>query len=495
MTSEPLSCPFCNAQVSLSGSVPAGQRISCPRCGETFAPRITGTNTAAQQLPPAAAHPPVNANGVGGPVPVRSGNPFSAGSLFLLSGVLLIAGLFLYLFLGNSGQMKNALPMIFGLGFLSLVAAVWLWYFRLPRSNRSTAGFLLANMGVMVGIALTFALLTTHFRRSHDPRLGPVAAVHPADLGGLSYLPPTTELIAAVHYGEIVEEQDLLKKLSSGPLDVGLAQVETWIGMPRELLDHVVFGVTVLDPAFRLTVVIQTRQPYKRETLVATWGPSEEQHHGQPLFHLKVAKGTEGLLWCAEERTLVVVIGPKLKLKDLEAISDRPRSGVAGLSPPLRQVITERLRQGTPLWIAGHLEQPWLLALLLGQAGPLGQDLQSFAKVQTFDVGLRLGHEVITVAGDFSCVDPQAARNLEKYFRKKGESLKDLKVSGPLPFRPDYLAVLAAPTGSMVWTSLYLTESKVQDSWVSLQIRVPPERIHDWLAQLGTALPGKSKRK
>jgi hypothetical protein len=414
----------------------------------------------------------------------------------LLSAALLIAGLFLSLFLGNSGSMKNALSMVFGLGFLSLVAAVWLWYFRLARSNRSIAGFLLANMGVIMGIALTFALLTVSFRRSHDPRLGPVAAVAPADLAGLSYLPPSTNLIAAIHYGEIVEDQEFVKKLASGPLDVGLAQVETWTGMPRELLDHVVLGVSVRIPDFVVTVVVQTRQPYPRDVLAATLKPIKTtEYHGQPLHQFRVKKGVEGFLWCAEERTLVVVLGPAITPEDLKAISDRPHAGIASLSRPLSQIITDRLRQGTPLWIAGHLEQPGLLALALLKAGPLAQELEPLTMVQTWALGLRLGQDQVTLAGDFSCIDPQAARTLERYLREKGASLKDLKLAGPAPFRPEYLAVLAAPVGNPAWIAPYLNEIERQDSWVSLQIRVPPETLHDWLAQVGTALPGGAKRK
>src|SRR4051794_3208983 len=51
MSAEPLTCPFCNTQVPVRAGMVAGQKVTCPRCGEVFSLRHTPTS--AIQPPPA----------------------------------------------------------------------------------------------------------------------------------------------------------------------------------------------------------------------------------------------------------------------------------------------------------------------------------------------------------------------------------------------------------------------------------------------------------
>src|SRR5438105_3339315 len=62
MTSEILSCPYCNSRISVSAAEAAGPRVRCPRCGDTF-PHHTGAvpatvNGAPMPLPPPALQSP-----------------------------------------------------------------------------------------------------------------------------------------------------------------------------------------------------------------------------------------------------------------------------------------------------------------------------------------------------------------------------------------------------------------------------------------------------
>src|SRR5262245_14328709 len=51
MTADLPTCPYCNAQVPLSAPAPAGQRLTCPRCGETFVLREAFSPDAIQAVP------------------------------------------------------------------------------------------------------------------------------------------------------------------------------------------------------------------------------------------------------------------------------------------------------------------------------------------------------------------------------------------------------------------------------------------------------------
>src|SRR5262249_34540925 len=145
-------------------------------------------------------------------------------------------------------------------------------------------------------------------------------------------------------------------------------------------------------------------------------------------------------------------------------------SGAEGLARPLREVLTQRLHQGTPIWLAGYVDMPGLTSQLLTLAGPFGKELQPLAKVQAFGVGLRPETDTVTLVGSFECVDPQSAGAGGSSRREREKGFKDLKVAGGRD------------------------EPQGQDRWLTVQLRVTAETMRDWLTQAGTALPGMPKR-
>ena len=64
MISQPLFCPYCNARVGRTEPLHAGDRLNCPRCGESFAYRppeegVNGRSEDPAGLPaPAPEAPP-----------------------------------------------------------------------------------------------------------------------------------------------------------------------------------------------------------------------------------------------------------------------------------------------------------------------------------------------------------------------------------------------------------------------------------------------------
>src|SRR5207245_1549642 len=78
-------------------------------------------------------------------------------------------------------------------------------------SNVKVAGTVLGFMALMAITGLTFALVTQKIRRAHDSSrsvtkpLPPVRTIAPANLPSLGYLPPDTDIIAALHVAEALE--------------------------------------------------------------------------------------------------------------------------------------------------------------------------------------------------------------------------------------------------------------------------------------------------
>src|SRR3954470_12174304 len=132
MDTRVTACPFCNATVPLPATLPAPQKVPCPRCGESVPVRPSALN-GVPTGPAATASSPI-----GG----------------------------------------RALP----------TTKAW--------SNRKTAAMVLGVMAFMGTASLVYRLRTTAFRRSNDyppePPALPLPAVTttpPAELTGLGYLP------------------------------------------------------------------------------------------------------------------------------------------------------------------------------------------------------------------------------------------------------------------------------------------------------------------
>src|SRR5215475_7563275 len=114
MTSEVLTCPYCNASIGVPPGVTAGQQILCPRCGDTFPLRFVDSFT---------GQPAPTGSDISPGLPAEQSDPRLAGSYITTSG---------------------------------------------RRSNRLIAALVLGVMLVMAGSGLAFMLLTQDVRRAHD---------------------------------------------------------------------------------------------------------------------------------------------------------------------------------------------------------------------------------------------------------------------------------------------------------------------------------------
>jgi hypothetical protein len=523
MNPEPLTCPYCNARVPWPAAGQAPGRVTCPRCGEVF-----------------PYHPPDTAELAPGPLPTTNGPPTEARllraapthfavQLGIVSGLVVLASLILRVAFPESPTTRTAFPFMFLLGGGGAVVSAWLWYFRRPRTNAGTAAFLLGNMVLVALIVLPYALLTTEFRRSHDPPrktdLGPSVPGErgktgdprgPAALAALGYLPADSNLIVGVDVARMLVKpagKAFLDKPSWGPLETALGQVEKWTGLKKEAIDHIALGTrTHTFPWLRLTVVVQTTVPYDPALFRFVLDKEKSmEHHERQLYPIQLPGGGQGALWCVGERTLLLRLWwDPAEFREMKAsLPLKPRPGIEELAPALRDGLEKRLPRDALVWIVGEsVPVPVLAGVLPLGRGPKGGDprLNALLKeVRVFDSALRfpVGAEEVVLIGDLECPSVTSAERLQGLLeRRKLPGLGSPRVVGPARgTRRQALLVLTvvalgrSPGGSALAAGVLIVSAAgpaaqpEAQRWVRFQLRATPELLREALRG-GRLLPG-----
>ncbi len=421
---EPVSCPYCNAYVAVAGPPGPGGRIACPRCGESF------------PLPKTAEGTP-NGEAVR-PAPISS-----VPAPDLSRGVRLTAT---------------------------------------RRTNSAIAGLILAIMAGMACVGLVLALMTKSERREHDTGLSrhpgrsvapeqtiaitPVRTTAPADLPGLRYLPDDTQVVAGIHIAEAQQTEAGAQLLDL--LGAGLKPVEQANGLTLDNLDSVVLGLKLreggMDNALaRLTIVIQTRVPYDpgavRNQLRAM--PLPETVHGKSIYPLNLP--VPAALWCADERTLVVLlrfdgVRPSTEFDQLPPARPWPGAAEREASALLR----ERIAKGAQVWLVGHAEQADALVKLVPQRALSGRDRAALERVRSVAASVRADTDLTCIIA-FACQDTAAARELQT--RLDAWGLKGDRV-----------------------------KTVVQAAWVTVQLKTTPQEVRQAVERgIGRLLPAPGR--
>ena len=414
-------CPYCNALVPAA----AGPPPVCPRCGERL---------------------PFRPESVNGPAPAPPG-PAAGGAPL--------------------GPVERAAEHMRG------------W------SKRSIGLLVLGVMVVMAAGGLTLALLTKNFRRANDYPTPPdegasrVRAVAPADLSGLGYLPPGTDVVAGLHVAEAMQDpagREFLKRFRPADLWRGRADnqpplddagLEQWTGLSLDDIDHVVLGLGIRDRLIpRLVLVVQTRWRYDAEKVRAALKAGRSPEPGRTPYRFQLQKPPlEAVLWFAAERTLIVGLSPE----DLQEVPDTPRQGVDHLAAPLQTMLRERMGSGGPAWVVGHADN-WdrtgakVLLAGLGQEGR-----QALENVRTFGAWLQFG-EGLALNESFRCRDTRSAEELERYLVPPEEERKPIKLLG------------GRPEAEAVARELARTLKAVrQDEWLTAQAKASAATVRQAL--------------
>ncbi|HKI34669.1 MAG TPA: hypothetical protein VKA46_22625 [Gemmataceae bacterium] len=513
MPTDVLSCPYCNAAAEVPAGTHPGQRIPCPRCGESFPyrpPTDEGVTASPAPAPPPMVGPPLEpwprrrfAQGpfirrflwfFEGPAP-STPRQFSNGQILLLlfGGMVGIALIALVFALSTSGIRREydvhlpktrafSVPIyvVFPLGVyvLGLIAA-WFWgWNRRDRQDRTREPLwrrlsVLYGLSVLVLIVVELAVVVMHARAPRPAEAEgspPVSVVAPAELAALGYLPDDTDLIFAVHAAELLDDplgRDLVWFL--GDESINLHSVEGWSGLKLEEIDHAVFGLT-LDESLpvRFTLVVRTRRPIDRDqVLKALKAEKQRDVDGRPVYPF-VMKTNHWLFrelganaWFADDHTLVVA--KKFEDGPGHRVPTEPRAGLGHLRPALRGLITERIRPPAQAWVAGRLpprdDQFAGLKLLLQD-----RDNAPLEKVKTFGLWVTADPKEATLRAAFDCDDAEAVEALATYLGP--DNRKGLKAW----FAPGQ----GGPMGREFAWSLKMTR---QGTWLELQAKASAEAI------------------
>jgi hypothetical protein len=407
MTTQTLTCPYCNASLGIQAGWSAGQRIVCPRCGDSFPLRFSDSFT---DQPPCSRP-------------------------------------------GETGITTNA-P-----GAEVSLPSRW--------SNRLIAGMVIGFMLLMAGGGLVFMLMTQQQRRAYDtnrpPRRPgrqrsmpeednvppPVAAIAPDKLAALSYLPSGVNFLFAARFPELLASS-LGTKVLTAPIKLGetqfrLENLPRWLGFHLAEIDHLVFTARIdesVPPPFY--VVFRTAQPYDeeklRQRLKGAYVPSPSKKR---LYAFRIPQQDIQLnAWFADDRTVVL----SLFANQLERLPSQPVGNLQQFPDELRTVLQQRREPVAPVWIAGH-SRDWSktpAALFLSRMKK--EDVGKLASLRTFGVWI-VPDDSLVVKGVFACKNESGARGLEDYFRTLRGPDVDFKTAldGPwltLQFQagPDFLA-------------------------------------------------------
>jgi hypothetical protein len=379
MTDLSLTCPYCNATVTLPSSVGPGRRVRCPRCEESFSVRGSDED------------------------PLTAGDPQSAD----LPPMSLA---------GPSAQPEPP-------------SRRW--------SNLSVAAAILGVMALMALIGFSWAWLTTEARRKRDQLAPPggteavrTVVVAPAKLPALGYLPSDVNVLAGLHVAELLAERSG-RELFLSPRDATgvphLDRLEQWTGLKLDTINHVVLGVRTEERLVpRITLVVQTRQAFDADQVrTALKAGRRSERAKRTLYRFTPGQSSlELTLWFAGDRTLVVGLIPE----DFDDVPLVPAAGVDRFAEPLRQLLAQRTGEGTQLWAFAHARDwqhalafqslPGLPSLPFGDAGPADQPL--LANVQALGLWLQLGSSVAANLA-VGCNDRATAGRWAQVLQRKGD--------------------------------------------------------------------------
>jgi hypothetical protein len=468
--------------------VPPGQRVACPRCGDTFPFRLVDADDAADS-PAAAVEPPTFAPQPA--PPVRRPLPNWAIAVAILAGMGVMAAACLVYALSTVATRRDqdwhstkretlSVPLAARLGLgvylLALVGTVvWerkrrRWLVAAGEQPQTVLGRWAAPVlgsVVLVGVGLVLLSIPMRSNRHLPAPAGgsgvPVQAVPPAQLAALNYLPEDTNLVAGFHVAEALRDSAARELLAPSSERIGKTirdRFREWTSLELEVLDHAVLGVKLDEQLIpRVLLVVRTQQPYDIQHLVqALKAVRLTQAGGRTVYRYELENPLRqnGYLACPDERTMLIA----LKAEDLKRAPPFPRPVLGRLPAPLQAFFQERLHPPTPFWAVGHVDDWEKTALHSFVRLGIKDDWAILSKVRTFGLWWQ-PEDVGTLKAAFRCVDEDSARALRLHLL--AEENGEYKVLRGLELRADAQGMAGDLAGTL--------KAEQKDAWLTLRIK------------------------
>jgi Mu-like prophage protein Com len=300
--SNPTTCPYCNALVAAAQALTPSHRITCPRCGESFA--VRGAAPDAENRATIAA----------GTAPTTSDKATSER---------------------NDPQSPTGRKPIVG----RIIIA--------------------ASLLAIVGILASWGV--GHLQRTPSPSSPEKGTtprtVAPADLAGLGYLPPQTDAVLALHVAQIADySRSQGKTDAKGALwDLGISpDVLDWLesstGLALEQIDHIAAGFRFERNAWlpRFVLVVETREPYDLAAVTEKLRAKPFRKAARQLYEVRSGQLLTLLMWPAADRVLLFALAQD----DFDGVPQAPRGGTGHLPERLQSLIRDRVSPEAVFWLA-----------------------------------------------------------------------------------------------------------------------------------------------
>lgn len=269
------------------------------------------------------------------------------------------------------------------------------------------------------------------------PAVTPAKPAAPAELEALGYLPPRTNVIAAIHVAEALQTppgKEFLERFRLGRWGMTPADLEKWTSFKPEDIDHFAVGATVDGSGFQLVMVVKTRRPYdpaKVRTTINT--SSSSQKYGKKYYEFS-RRAPFGVVWFPPQSNdlLVITMSPD----NLKEVPELPRSGKDRVPPPVGDLLTDRLGKVAQFWLAINLKEFKTLDLkVLGVPREYREIIDKFEQ-GALAIRLNFGLEIHAA---MQCADDKSAEALAaKWLAGAPQKLEALlNLLGPLQgFQP-----------------------------------------------------------
>lgn len=432
------TCSYCNAIVCLPRDAVPGQRVPCPRCGESF-PYLAGQAWRDSVEP---ASPDIGDN-----VPLSGGLSNRALALVVLAAMVGMALLTLFAALQTVGvrrahdlgiakQQEVTMPLLLKLAGNLWVIGLVLILFGIWRKSRSAAmsppRWLWGSLAVVLAAGAFFAFVSGPIRHRSSqagnsggavPLTQPLA---PTQFETLAHLPSDSNVLAAIHVREMSRNFSG-KSLHGfyfrvGTLEINSDHIEKSIGLKWEEIEELALALKtdgMLVP--RPTLVIRSVRPFNASDLLkklrATRIPEATR---KDTYRFQWGESSfKPALWCPPEgMTLVIALTPA----DLEIILTSGGAGIARFASPLQTMLRERMNVPAPFWAVASSDQ-WdksVLTELL--AGLPQQEREMLFKVRALGIWLQFNGDV-TVNAAAQCADESVSAAFRTYLAGCGKPL------------------------------------------------------------------------
>jgi hypothetical protein len=459
------TCPYCNTIVAIPES--SGGRLTCPRCGDSFAVCADPTEGTSTTEKPSDTGTPsggdLASNAAADPLPHRPGPGLSNGFILsIIVGVMLFMALAaLCLAMDTAGVRFNnhyrlpksqvvVVPLVVAvaanlwvLGLLVVALDLLPGQHTRPHALSLGRRWMIASVSGTLLVAASMAMLSRPLKQRSslvpptDPNRTARGSGPPAEWDVLRCLPADVDAILGIDFTEAASDS-LARDLLEGTWG---KQLERWIGLRGKEVSRLAVGAKVELPP-RLTLVTEPHDAIEPHRLLETLNAKSQPEPGTTdRFRFRMDRlGLEGIVVVSGDGRRVQVGFPAT---DFKALTTEPFPSPA-FSEKLRDLLNERVERAGVAWLVARADCLTDLLRLVPNDVLDDEDRQALTQVRW--LALSLAGEGRTRL-EAECVDSASAEAVESLLlRFKPEDVearlvrKDAWISGQIRLTADVLA-------------------------------------------------------